>query len=269
MVWVWDIQSGKAVIHFRVSTKDDAVEYVIPSIAFSADGKRIATSATSSLVQVWDIATGKLALPTLSQHIEGVWCVAFSPDGRFLVSTGRDRSAILWNAESGDVQATLLGHQHEVRWASFSPDGIYIATASHDHTIRIWNVATATCIGTLSGHQSGITCVTFSPDSSQLVSCAWDHTIRFWNLDSMRPTCDPWQGSDLNMQSIAYSPDGHWIAVADEKGKIQILDALTGCVGEEISLSGRICCLAFTPDGGSIAVASDEDSIAIYAMNVS
>jgi WD40 repeat protein len=106
--------------------------------------------------------------------------VAFSADGRYLVSGSYDKTVKLWDLATGQEQQTFRGHAYAVWSVAFSADGCYIASGSYDHTIKIWDVRGEERI-TLKGHSDIITSVAFSLDGRYLASGSHDKTIRIWD----------------------------------------------------------------------------------------
>jgi WD40 repeat protein len=123
----------------------------------------------------------------LEGHEGGVWSVAFSPDGKQIVSGSLDSTLRVWDAVSGNCQNTLAGHLGFVTSAAFSPDGKQIVSGSNDGTARVWNAVSGDCQNTLAGHTSSVNSVAFSPDGKQIVSASNDGTVRMW--DAMSGEC--------------------------------------------------------------------------------
>ena len=123
----------------------------ISGVAFSPDGRLLATASHDKTARLWDPATGD-HLRTLTGHTGSVWGVAFSPDGRLLATAGGDGTARLWDPATGEHLRTLTGHDRSVWGVAFSPDGRLLATASHDGTVRLWDPATGERLRTLTGH---------------------------------------------------------------------------------------------------------------------
>ncbi|KAK5312504.1 hypothetical protein LTR93_011303 [Exophiala xenobiotica] len=141
---------------------------------------QVEESVSSKSVFIWDAATGQEE-KTLAGHSNSVTAVAFSPDGRHIVSASWDETIKIWDATTGQVDKTLVGHSGSVTAVAFSPDGRHIVSASWDETIKIWDATTGQVDKTLAGHSGSVTAVAFSPDGRQIVSGSDDETIKIWN----------------------------------------------------------------------------------------
>jgi WD40 repeat protein len=115
--------------------------------------------------------------------MDTVYAVAFSPDGKYALTSSADTTAKLWEVVTGKEVRTFNGHTNTVYDVRFSPDGKYALTASADRTAKIWDVATGAEIRTLSGHTSAVWSAVFSPDGRQILTGSLDGTARLWEAD--------------------------------------------------------------------------------------
>lgn len=153
----------------------------VMAVAFSPDGKTLASAGVDSAIKIWDVATGR-ELTTLVGHDGWVYSLSFSPDGKVLASGGSDKMIKIWDLAKGCELRTLNGHGNFVYSVAFSPDGKILASGSQDKYIKLWDVATGKELQTLKGHTEYVSAVAFSPDGKTLASGSGDHSIRIWNV---------------------------------------------------------------------------------------
>lgn len=163
----------------------------IDVLAFSPDGRYLA--AARGDIIFWDLKTGQKT-KTLEGHRSSVIGISFSPDGRFLASASRDKTARLWNAETGEAIKVLetqtpiavayspkpLKWKMPVTAVAFSPDGKTLA-ATTGRAVHLWETATGNQLRTLEGHSQSITSVVFLSDGRSLASGSLDGTVRIWS----------------------------------------------------------------------------------------
>jgi eukaryotic-like serine/threonine-protein kinase len=235
----------------------------VRSVAFSPDGKHLASGSGENTIKIWDAASGQGSL-TLKGHAGGVSSVAFSPDGKRLASGSFDNTIKIWDAASGQESLTLKGHAAPVSSVAFSPDGTRLATGSSDKTIKIWDAASGQESLTLKGHAAPVSSVAFSPDGKRLASGSFDNTIKIWDAASGQESLTL-QGHAGAVFSVAFSPDGKRLASGSVDDTIKIWDAASG--QESLTLKGHagdVRSVAFSPDGKRLASGSLDNTIKIW-----
>jgi WD40 repeat protein len=281
---VWDAGTGAELLSLEGETKS------IGGLAYSPDGKRIVSGSGNNgqlaggrdvqpgpgmagELKVWDADTG-VELLSPKGHTHAVKGVAYSPDGKRIVSASWDHTVKMWDARTGTETLTLKGHTNRVSAVAFSPNGKRILTGSWDKTLMVWDADKSARVYPLEGHSTFVSSVAFSPDGKHIVSGAG-----FFPMGTSSGGAKVWDADrgkeELTLKDsggvfgIAYSPDGKHIVGATWGFTPKVWDADTGAEGrslkterEEKSLfgiplggsdGGPITCVAYSPDGKRIA----------------
>jgi WD40 repeat protein/serine/threonine protein kinase len=222
-VYLWNATTG------RLGLTLSAAQRRVNHLAFSHDGRLLASAGDDKTIKLWDPATGK-ELGKLTGHDDPVVQLAFSLDGRWLASAGNNDTVKVWDVATRRVLHTVSGNTT----VAFSPVGSLLATASGEKEIRLWDPATGNEVRTLDGpdgHTASVVGVTFSPEGKWLATASLDQTIRIWDVATgqERRTIYVRAGK---IARIAFSPDGRYLACAsgDEKvpGGVKMWDAESG-----------------------------------------
>lgn len=222
------------------------------ALAFTSDGKILASGSVDHTVKLWDPATGT-ELRALKGHDMTVMSVAFSPDDKVLASGSADNTIKLWDVATGAEKQTLIGHTLYVRTVEFSPDGKLLASGSADQKIKLWDVATGTEVRTMlpnidPNYSLGLR-VAFSRDGKTLISAG--EVIKIWDVASgkLLNTIKLDDTGPIPDFSFAVSPDGKSFVTSGKS--LKVWEIGTGRNLRTIPASGQE--ISFSSDGRMLA----------------
>jgi WD40 repeat protein len=265
-------QEGETFLH-------DSVVY---KVVFSRDPKTktIASGSLDKTLRLWSINNSeKEQIPTSKKLLEvqkdSVRSVAFSHDGKQIVSGSWDGTIQLWDAEKGIPKGKPIRvHDLEIHAVAFSPDGKTIATGSADKTIRLWDVdkvhKQVKQVGkVLKGHTKDVYSITFHPKNPNIIaSGSWDGTVRLWNVSSGEKSFDELKvkGRTSPVYALAFSPNGETLASANNNKEIMLWDTKNKKQKGKTLTEHRdaVHSVAFSPDGGTLASASLDQTIILW-----
>jgi outer membrane protein assembly factor BamB len=244
-------------------------------LSFSPDGKTLALGTWRGPIMLRDLSSGK-DLPGPPRRGYFLCSVAFSPNGKLLVSVGGNEfkgawsdnkttaEVKLWDVAARSDRGQLIGHTNKVFTAAFAPDGKTLATGSADQTVRLWDVTTGKERATLKGHSAAVRSVAFSADSKTVVSGSEDRTVRLWDTSTgTERGC--LKGHDEEVLAVAISPDGKAMATGSSDWTIRLWDLATK--KEQAVLKGHqgaVYCLAFSADGKTLASGSGDETVKLW-----
>jgi len=177
-MYIWDLESGRQIRTFYLKS-------AITSITFNPEGRLVAVGYDkyNHNIALLDVDTGKIT--TLLGHDMGVYSTNFSPDGKYIVSTGLDKIIKLWDVKNERLIRTFIGHTDFVS-AVFSPDCKFILSGGYDGKIKLWNVMTGNELSSLT--DQSVWSIAFSPDGTQFLSLHYGF-IKIWDTKSFSEIC--------------------------------------------------------------------------------
>lgn len=265
-IYLWDVATGQ-----NLQRLDSPIN--VDVVAESPAGDWLASAGYGDAISIWDPRSGKL-LRSLSGDVQMSLGTLFAADGRKIFNGAASGFIGDWDLSTGRPGRSLTGHQHTVTSLHLSPDGKLMATASWDHTIKLWNLATAVLVKTFAGHTDNVYTVAFSPDGKMLASGSLDMTVRLWDvatgqelrkidLSTLGPTLI--KGSNDQIASVVFSPDGKVLACTNQRATIKLFDLASGA--ELRTLKGQsqdAAVLAYSPDGKILASGSYDTTLRLW-----
>jgi WD40 repeat protein/uncharacterized caspase-like protein len=267
---IWNAETGQLT---ETISKQD---HPINSASFSTDGKKIITTSGDK-VGIWEVANKKLVAESQG-HAKDVtplvWTplsAVLSPDGKkILTASCQDKSAKVWNAESGELLLNLAGRASEVGAGVFSPGGKNIVTVN-GKLAKVWDIEKGRLLTNLSGHTDQITSLVYSPDGKKIVTGSNDKTVKIWNASTgelsitLQAQLETWYPMPGNPQvKLAYSADGVNIATVSDD-TIKIWNVLTGGLRTELNgHTSDITSVAFSPDGLKVLSSSADETARVW-----
>ncbi|BCQ29990.1 TIR domain-containing protein (plasmid) [Caballeronia sp. NK8] len=216
-------------------------------------------SAAASLARAAD---GSTLRTLIKGHTHDVFSARFSPDGKRIVTTS-DKTARVWDADSGRPLGFPMTHGKWVTSASFSPDGKLVVTASCDNSARVWDANTGKPLGKAMTHDACVVSASFSPDSKRVVTASEDKTARVWDADSGRPLGSPMTDGG-GLTSASFGPDGKRVVTAN-CDNARVWDADTGKpLGEPMMHDSCVDSASFSPDGKRVVTASQDKTARVW-----
>lgn len=250
----------------------------VNALAWSPDGKFIASASDDTFVQVFESATGTRKI-IYKGHTEEVAAVAWSRNGKLIASAGQDRTVQIWNPTSGAAPVfTYKGHTDRVNSVSWSNNDDLLVSGSDDKSVQVWQVGSGDRAFTFLGHTAGVLCVGWQPDNSSVASGSWDGTLRDWATVQHGDHFNAgdqifnYAGHGKNeVYALAWSPDGRFIVSAGADQTVQISNGDDGTPRPPFFTDhrrkdhvNRVLTASWSPDETSIASGDEDGNVYVW-----
>ncbi len=231
----------------------------VTAVAWSPDGRRIATASYDKKVRIWNATTGS-AMLTYRGHAGRVNALAWSSDSKHIVSASNDKTVQVWDSTTGKPIHTYQGHAAPINAVAWSSDNKRIATASDDRTVQVWDMTPGSRVFTHKGHGAAVSALAWSPDSKRIVSGSVDRTVQVWDsakeMNILTSFLFPNRGHSTyhghvgRVNAVTWSRDGKCIASVSNDKTMHVWD----------TANGKVIFLYRNPSFGINAVAWSPDS---------
>jgi WD40 repeat protein len=232
----------------------------VTRVAFSPDGKMLATGSLRGAVRLWNPVSGA-ELRRLSGHAGDITSIAFSPDSSLLVSSSRDGTVRLWNTASGAEILAIPGDT--IHSVAFSSDGRHVAMGGQSGTVTIWDIATGAQTQSIPAQVGIVRSVAFNPNNRQIAVGGDADAVQIWDIATAALVYDLPYGPEVT--AVIYSPDGLWLVAASKNAPLRQWDATAGVQVWSSSTAASYDDIAFSPDGLLIAsVSLEQEALALW-----
>ncbi|MDR7381107.1 hypothetical protein [Promicromonospora iranensis] len=234
----------------------------------TSDGQHVVTGGYHSFLdegesnddgvplQVWDLETGTERTVQAGQ-IDRIGSIAVSPDGRFVVSGGGEKTMRIWDLKTGIERTVYTEHSSRIGSIAVAPDGRHAVIGSYDGTLRLWDLFTETELTRFAGHTDVVRSVAVTPDGRRAISGSDDHTVRVWDL-RVRDAQSIRVGHTDIVRAVALTSDQRHVITGSSDGTARVWDLLDGT--QRVTLTGHtgwVLAVATAPSGHAVTAGTD------------
>ncbi|KAG8679842.1 hypothetical protein FRC09_018675, partial [Ceratobasidium sp. 395] len=260
--------TGTAVARQELTPITISTHSQLRCVAYSNDGRHLASSHEDGSICIWDARTGKNVGRPIEADDSAITSVAYCSDGAYIVSGDSNGTIRIFDTQTHKIVGEPLeSHTDDVTSIACSPDGIHIASGSEDDTILIWSIHTGQMVGrSLEGHTDDVVSVTYSPDGAHIASGSEDCTICIWDALTLRTIGEALTGHTARVTSVAYSPDGAFIVSGSYDKTVRIWNWRTGeAVGQPLEgHTAVVFSVQYSPNGIHVVSGSFDHSVRIW-----
>lgn len=269
LIRIFNRGSGTVAAELRGHNRSAAKERSVKSLAFSSDGKYLASGSLEGSVRLWEMAISRELQPILN-HENNVYAVAVDPQGNRFAAGGEDKEVLLTEIRGAALATQALpGQKSRVRCLAFSPNGVYLASGSdEDLKARVWNMGKLKDDPiVLKDRADMIYALAFRADSKLLATGDAKGRIQFWEGEKFKHNAKmalQHEGSN-GVRSLAFSPNGKWLVSAGGEGSIRLWDCrqIPFAQKSESKITG-VGAIAFSPDGTKLVSGDDVGKIQLW-----
>ena len=257
----WDSTTGQMLKVFS-----EGHSFLASNAVFFPNGKRFATAAVDNTVRIWDADSGTQF--AMLEHTGRAAALAISADGKWLLTGSDDKSAKVWNTQTGALAFALTGHRNEVSAVAFSPNGLLAVSGDSRGRVSLWDLKTQKLLHELEGHaRVRITGAVFIDDKRVLTACA-DNTVAQWNAETGKEISTLILKHPDAVNSLVVRPNTRQVITACSDQKVRIWDADTAKVVGTYDAKTTLNSVAVNAAGDwALAVDADNRKVQLWPLN--
>jgi WD40 repeat protein len=260
------IRSGKQPLDLFLTAGPSAVT----ALAYTTDGKHLATGDADGRITVWDTATWRRTRLRLSSKDSEITALAFSPDQRYLVAADSAGHYGVWDLQTGHAQISAGNANDQIQCLAFSPGGTLFAAGFSGGTVLLSNLATGHDVTLSEGYQipQSVNSIAFSPDGQTLAAGNAAGGVQLWDTSTGRRTKTlVTETESTAVASLAFSQDGQTLAVAGYSDLVRLWSVSAGGETGSLAEDSPVESIAYSPDGSTLAAGTTDGTIGLWDVS--